>query len=54
MTNAPPPENPPPAHPQVNETWVDDLGDLYTWDGAKWVPFEDVPFFEPNPPFRDA
>jgi len=54
MANAQPAKNSPPEHPKVNDAWVDDFGDLYTWDGTDWVPFEDVPFFEPDSPFRDA
>jgi hypothetical protein len=46
------PENNPPENPQVNDTWVDTYGDLYTWDGTDWAPFEDIPYFEPNSPFR--
>jgi hypothetical protein len=54
MTNAQPAQNTPPENPAVNDTWMDDDGDLYVWNGTDWVPFEDVPFFEPNSPFREA
>jgi hypothetical protein len=43
----------PPKDPEVNDAWVDDDGDLYTWDGTDWVPFEDIPFFGPNSAIRD-
>jgi hypothetical protein len=33
---------------------MDEAGEMYTWDGTDWVPFDDVPFFEPNSAFRDA
>ena len=48
----PAPKDLPPENPKVNDTWLDENGDLYTWDGKDWVPFEDVPFFEPNTPYR--
>jgi hypothetical protein len=48
------PNSHPPRDPKPNDTWVDDAGDLYTYDGKDWVPFEDVPFFEPNTTFRDV
>jgi len=28
-----PNKNPPQANPKPNGTWVDDHGDLYTWNG---------------------
>lgn len=34
-------KNPPPKNPRVNDTWVDDDGELHVWDGAGWVPYED-------------
>jgi hypothetical protein len=46
--------NPPPDKPAVNQVWVDDAGDLYTWDGTQWVPYEDLPFFDPGTAYRDA
>jgi hypothetical protein len=46
-------ENPAPKNPQVNQTWVDDDGVLYVWDGTDWVLYEDLPFFEPDPLYRD-
>jgi hypothetical protein len=49
MTTPQPPEN-----PKVHDAWVDDVGDLYTWDGKGWAPFVDVPFFEPNSAIRDT
>jgi|1186.fasta_scaffold1263471_1 hypothetical protein len=48
-----PPGSTPPEDPKLNDTWVDDVGDLYTWDGTDWVPFEDIAYFEPNTSFRD-
>ena len=49
MTN---PESP--GNPKLNEAWVDEAGDLYTWDGTQWMPFEDIPMFGPNTEMRDA
>ena len=40
MTSLQPPEN-----PELNDAWVDEAGDLYTWDGDSWVPFEDIARF---------
>jgi hypothetical protein len=38
-----------PVDPALNDTWVDDVGDLYTWDGENWILFEDTPpFIEPK------
>jgi hypothetical protein len=54
MANSQPPGSTPPEDPQLDDTWVDDAGDLYTWDGTHWIPFEDVPYFEPNTSFRDS
>jgi hypothetical protein len=54
MTNAQPARNSAPENPKVNDTWVDDYGDLYTWNGTDWMLFEDFPFMEPDSPFRDA
>lgn len=34
---------PPPQDPALNAAHVDDDGDLYTWDGAQWVPYQDIP-----------
>jgi hypothetical protein len=53
MTDAQPVKNPPPENPRKNDTWMDDDNELHTWNGKEWVPFEDVPFFNPNSPFRD-
>jgi hypothetical protein len=44
----------PPRNPRRGQAWVDEAGDLYTYDGSDWVQFDDVPFFEPNSSFRDA
>ncbi|HEY2576586.1 MAG TPA: hypothetical protein VGI74_09795 [Streptosporangiaceae bacterium] len=49
MTSPNPPEN-----PKLNDAWVDEAGDLYTWDGTQWMPFEDIPMFGPNTEMRDA
>lgn len=38
----------PPENPKLNDVWVDAAGDLFTWDGEHWVPFEDLPFLQPN------
>jgi hypothetical protein len=46
--------NPPPDKPAVNQTWVDDDGDLQVWDGKDWVPYEDLPFFGPNTTYREG
>ncbi|MBO0806177.1 MAG: hypothetical protein J2P25_24280 [Nocardiopsaceae bacterium] len=54
MADAQPVKNPPPEHPRKNDVWLDDDGDLFTWDGENWVPFEDVPYFEPSSPFRES
>jgi hypothetical protein len=35
----------PPENPKLNDAWVDEVGDLYTWDGKNWLPFEDIPGF---------
>jgi hypothetical protein len=40
--------SPKPDNPAVNDTWVDDVGDLYAFDGEHWVLFVDTPFLEPN------
>lgn len=40
--------SPQPNDPKLNDTCVDDAGDLYTWDGTRWIPFEDTPFIDPN------
>ena len=47
-------ENPPPKSPRVNQTWVDDACVLHVWDGTDWVLYEDLPFFEPDPLYRDT
>lgn len=36
-------KNPPPKNPQVNDSWIDDNGELHIWDGIGWVPYEDPP-----------
>jgi hypothetical protein len=43
-----------PRNPEVDDTWVAEDGELYTWDGKEWVPFADIPDFgaEVEPPFR--
>jgi hypothetical protein len=46
-------EYPPPKNPRVNQTWVDDDGVLHVWDGTDWVLYEDLPFFEPDPLYRE-
>ncbi len=45
----------PPENPKTGQNWVDEAGDLYTWDGdgMEWVPFEDIPFFKPSQSFKD-
>lgn len=43
----------PPENPKPGQNWVDEVGDLYTWDGMDWVPFEDIPFFKPSQSFKD-
>lgn len=48
------PQGSPPESPKKNDTWLDDCGDLYTYDGEDWIPFEDVTWFEPNTSFRDV
>jgi hypothetical protein len=55
MTSAAPHEDPAaePKNPKPGQNWVDEAGDLYTWDGEEWVPFEDIPFFKPNEFFKD-
>jgi hypothetical protein len=42
MTDAAAP-NPRPQNPRVNETWIDDAGELWYWDGTDWVADEDPP-----------
>jgi hypothetical protein len=54
MSSPQPARNSPPEHPQVNDVWVNDHGDLFVWNGTAWMPFEDVAPFEPDSPFRDA
>jgi hypothetical protein len=44
----------PPKDPRLNDAWVDDAGDLYTWNGTEWVPFEDIPYFSPNSAIRES
>lgn len=39
---------------RVNQTWVDDACVLHVWDGTDWVLYEDLPFFEPDPLYRDT
>lgn len=36
-------KNPPPDNPRVNDTWIDSAGELRIWDGANWMPYEDLP-----------
>jgi hypothetical protein len=43
----------PPDNPTVNDAWVDDSGDLYTWDGKEWVLFADIPGSQPDRVFRE-
>jgi hypothetical protein len=38
----------PPKDPRVNDHWIDDAGDVWTWNGNDWMPFEDIPFFRPT------
>jgi hypothetical protein len=51
MTHSDPPEiqnSQPPKDPKVNDHWIDDAGDVWTWDGTDWMPLEDIPFFRPT------
>jgi len=34
-------KNPAPENPRVNDTWIDDTGELNYWDGSTWVRYED-------------
>jgi hypothetical protein len=43
----------PPENPKLGQNWIDEAGDLYTWDGTDWMPFEDIPFFKPSQLFKD-
>jgi len=55
MTNAAVP-NPRPQNPQVNDTWTDDAGELWYWDGTAWVLDEDPPELpggDPVPPWLE-
>ena len=33
--------NPLPSNPRVNDTWIDDDGELHVWDGTQWALYED-------------
>jgi hypothetical protein len=33
----------PPPDPQVDDTWIDDAGELFYWNGSDWVAYEDPP-----------
>lgn len=35
--------NDPPSNPQENDVWIDDQAELFYFDGAKWVPYKDLP-----------
>jgi hypothetical protein len=37
MTNSQPPD------PRVEKAWVNDAGELFVSDGARWLPYEDLP-----------
>jgi hypothetical protein len=54
MPSVEPHEDPfaPPTNPRPGQNWVDEAGDLYTWDGTDWIPFEDVLFFKPSQSFK--
>ena len=54
MADAQPTWGFPPENPKPNQTWTDEFGELYTFDGKDWVPAEDVLFLEPDPPFRST
>lgn len=41
-------KNLPPANPRVNETWVDDDGELHVWNGSEWTLYEDRPRLPDN------
>lgn len=32
-----------PSDPEVDDTWVDEDGELHTWNGKGWVPFMEIP-----------
>ena len=38
----------PPDNPQVDDHWIDERGDVWTWDGQDWEPLADIPFFKPT------
>jgi hypothetical protein len=44
---------PPPKDPHANQTWLDENDVLRVWDGIEWVPYEDLPFFDTGPTYRD-
>jgi hypothetical protein len=51
MTHSDPPETPnsqAPKDPKVNDHWIDDAGDVWTWDGNDWMPLEVIPYFAPT------
>jgi hypothetical protein len=43
----------PPETPRLNQAWVDDACDMWKWNGAEWVPFEDLPYFSPTSLAKD-
>jgi hypothetical protein len=55
MPSVEPHEDPfaPPKNPKPGQNWVDEAGDLYTWDGTDWMPFEDILFFKPSELLKD-
>lgn len=52
MANAQPTGDSRPENPEPNQSWTDEFGELYTFDGKDWMPVEDVFYLEPDPPFR--
>ncbi len=32
----------PPNDPRVNDHWIDDAGDAWTWDGTEWMPLRGI------------
>ena len=48
--------NTPPPDPRVNDTWIDDAGELLYWDGAAWAAYADPPEWpgeDPDPRWLD-